>query len=238
MKWLKFRILSLLILTTAVCALLAWLVQPEIVTAKATFLVKIYPGSLMSDEKTTDREIDSFRQTTQGLVTSSGVLNVALANPKLGNSSLLKSQEDPVRWLEDHLEVEFEGDSELLCIRLSGPQESATDLVGIVDAVCGAFLDQIVRDNRLDRIREKDTLIDNHRKLRDEIRRKLEQLGQLRSDLGDDASNSPDYLLLQQDVEALSEVSKDLTIRIEAAELHLQSPARIQLTESAYLTED
>ena len=46
---------------------------------------------------------------------------------------------DPEEWLQDHLEVGYPENGQILAISLSGPESQADDLSLIVDAVAGAY---------------------------------------------------------------------------------------------------
>jgi polysaccharide biosynthesis transport protein len=110
-------------------------------------------------------------------------LQAALANPALQQVKVLQEQENPVMWLQENLQVRFEGDSELLRVSLT-LDEPAADLEAIVDAVCAAYKDEVITKERLNRIKIRDALVANHGKLKEEIYNKWEEFRRMSKELG------------------------------------------------------
>lgn len=128
MRFFRFRIISLLVLMALAAGVLAWLVQPKMVTAKAIFLIpsgRTYIESLLAPDAPplTERQITTKRETARVMVISPMVIRAALG--KLSNAkTFLKNVDDPEQWLIDHLTAEFDSDSDILDVRLEGGKNS------------------------------------------------------------------------------------------------------------------
>lgn len=236
MRVLRFSTLGLLVLITLVSAGLAWWVQPSKVTAVANFLVQDRPESLVYTlEEPSEQAIKRHRETQQALVTSPQVLNVALQNPVMQKIKWLRQVEDPLDWLSDNLETEYEGDSELLAIRLTGREEQATDLVAIVDAVCRAYEQEVLDAKRLEQHKIRDALELTASRLGEEVRDALKKLQSLRKGLGEDA---PEVVMLDRDIKRKFVVLDDLVSRIDQRKIELAAKPQISWTQHAFIEQD
>lgn len=184
-RWMLATFMGLLIAAGVGAGL--YVLFPESDTALARFLVRAEQQSLLTSDLQSGaaaRDFDIFRATQIALIKGSSVLNIALANPNMQQVKLLQDEENPSMWLQENLDVRFEGESELLRVSLTEGTDNPNELKTIVDAVCTAYLDKVVREDRLDRIKVKDALVVNHNKLKDEIRDKWDQYRQIANDLG------------------------------------------------------
>lgn len=181
-RWMLATFMGLLVGAGVGAAL--FFMFPESDTALARFLVRAEQQTLLNSELQQDSTFEVFRATQIALIKGNSVLNVALANPNMQQVKLLQQEDNPSMWLQENLDVRFEGGSELLRVSLTEGTERPEELKTIVDAVCTAYLDKVVRESRLDRIKVKDALIVNHNKIKDEIRDKWDQYRQIAADLG------------------------------------------------------
>jgi hypothetical protein len=175
---LRFSLLALLIFVTLICFGLAWLVQPTLVEATALFHVDRVKPTLLGDETRQSRDEQNFeivKKTQIALLKSYFVLNAALRSPGVSGMPILRSQMDPVEWLQEHLEVEFPENAEILAIRLRGPEAQAQDLAQIVDAVAKAYRDEVIYAGKQRRLASRDLLARSLESLNKEIARKFEQ---------------------------------------------------------------
>jgi hypothetical protein len=178
-QWrLRFSLLALLVLTTFVCLLLAWWVQPNRVVATSLFRVSTTTHTILGDDTTVFRqpEIETLKQTQIAALRSYFVLQAAMRKPGLGSLSLLQPYDDPIHWLQEHLVVEFPQGGEILSISLEGAEAHATDLARIVDAVAQAYSDEVLFKEQLQRQYDRDTLNRTLADLNSEISRKWEDL--------------------------------------------------------------
>jgi hypothetical protein len=166
------------------------------------------------------------------------VIQAALANPALQQVPALKLAEDPVGWIKEHVDAEFKGNSEILEIRMRGPEEGGADMVAIVSAICDAFRDARITRDRLNRIKKRDALVANYHRLEEQLRERLEEYQRMRSELGDEGEGSPDLVIRKRNIETLMNVTSEYAEQIEHWDLELQAAPRIQQVEAAYLLLD
>jgi hypothetical protein len=106
-----------------------------------------------------DKEaVEEYRSTQAALVKSRLVLNAALRNPKVVALTILRDLPEPIEWLEDHLQVDFQPTPSIMRIGLSG--KDPKEMCVLVDAVSQAYLDEIAdkenkrRRDRLEALHE------------------------------------------------------------------------------------
>ena len=113
-------------------------------------------------ETETENNYKRYQKTQQTLVKSRLVINVALLDGNVSKYRMVREQSDPIAWLQDNLEVEFVGDSEVMEIALSG--DDPVELAGLVNAVKKAYMGEVVnvdtrrrsdRHEQLKKIKEK-----------------------------------------------------------------------------------
>lgn len=237
----RFRLLSLLLLTAIVAGVLAWWVQPRQVTAKAQFLIRDQPRENQLNPfrtpRLTEREIRNRRLNMAAKVTSSDVLQAALMDPAVQKTYLVKV-DDPIQWLKDYLEVEYEGESELLTLRLRDTETHSTDLLTIVNAICQAYSADAVMESRLERMKRQHALKHIQSSTLDSLRRKLVQMEELRAANPENIQPKVDILLLQAEVEQLFDFLGEVGIRLQDMEIELTGPDDISLVEPPHISTD
>jgi hypothetical protein len=106
----RFSLLSLLIVLTLACLLLAWFIlhpRSDIVA-----LLQVSPSST---------SFNTIQNTHRSLLTSTTTIGAALSDPKISNLPLIKDQADPTNWLLQLLAVSFVQKSEILELRINVP---------------------------------------------------------------------------------------------------------------------
>lgn len=88
----------------------------------------------------------SYLKTQAGLLRSHFVLTAALRDPEVAALPMLKEQADPVRYLEEELQIDFSDGSELIKPKLAGDDPRAITL--IVNAIHRAFFAEVVEGER------------------------------------------------------------------------------------------
>ena len=91
----RFSLLALLIFTTLVAILLAWLVQPNRVVATALFEVDSAPLNILTttnDRSANDREFETLKNTQLALLRSNFVLSAAVRNPSVAALPILREK--------------------------------------------------------------------------------------------------------------------------------------------------
>jgi hypothetical protein len=214
--------------------------RPEVATAKAVFRVDSVPSSWNLDGKTrppTEREIRSYRETLSSMMVAPTVFTAALQNADL-QGTFLSEKEKPLAWLEANMVAGFEGDSDLLVLRLEGPEEQANDLRAIVQAVSQAFMDEVVMKNRFEGAKDLERLESSYAEYQIQLREKLTELATVRAESGESAAGKADVRLRELEIESLERTFTLLADKIQKLELDLDRPSHIKLVDRAYITED
>jgi hypothetical protein len=238
---LRFSLLALFAFVTVACLALAWLVQPEYVVATALVKVATVQPSLLGDEPTNrfdEREFEVFKKTQLALLKSLHVIDPALRNRGIASLPMLISKQDPAAWLSENLDVGFRSDSELLAIRLRGPEWAAKELAAIVNAVTNEYL-QAARGEVLSRRLEmRDVRSAELHRLSAEVERLMLRRNERAAELGEKAKDSLEMMFLGQELEIHTELMRGMRRRLKYDMLEARSPSRIQLVLSAAITSE
>src|SRR4029079_17170408 len=105
-----------------ICIAAWWLSQPKRVAATALFEVRNEQASLVARDSDrmflSKEEFEIIKNTQIALLKSRFVLSSALVNPGIASLSVLGSSDDKEAWLQDHLEIEYPHEGEILSISL------------------------------------------------------------------------------------------------------------------------
>lgn len=151
---------------------------------------------------------------------------------------LLASQPDQIAWLQEHLEIEFPRDGEILVIRLRGNESAQNDLQRIVDAVAKAYADEAIFESKTRRLAERDLLAMSLQALTKDLESRGQQLHDLVKDHGDEAQDDPEIKMQQFEIDVLTEHLRELHHRLNRREVEANSPARIRTLQQAVVTVD
>src|SRR5262249_22423443 len=91
-------------------------------------------------------DFNSYLKTQASLLRAHFVLVAALRDPEVAALPILKAQEDPIRFLEEELQIDFSDGSELIKPKLSGDDPRAITM--IVNAIHRAFFAEVVDAER------------------------------------------------------------------------------------------
>jgi hypothetical protein len=174
----RFSLLALLLFVTLICFLLAWWVQPEYVVATTLFRISRKPHTIRDTEGARpydEREFELLKNTQVALIKSDFVLTSAIRKPGIAALPVLAGQADAVDWLQDHLEIEFPENGEILSISLRGIRDHEIDLVSIVDSVAMAYDHEVITGEKQRSLARRDLLARGLEVLQDEIKRKWEE---------------------------------------------------------------
>jgi capsular exopolysaccharide synthesis family protein len=168
----------------AITAIVLWVLFPESSRATALFEVSNEEKSLVFDYTGYNpNSFDILKKTQLAKLTSYYVLQAAVRNPGIASLSVFAGKPDPVQWLQEHLEVDFPQNGELLSISLSAnaPPE---DLVRLVDEVATAYENEVVFADSQTRLNTRDLLAASLKKITEEITEKLQLYLDMARDLG------------------------------------------------------
>jgi capsular exopolysaccharide synthesis family protein len=174
--------LAILALFTSFTA--SWSLVPQ-AKFKAKSLLKVdsqTPRILYKVENQGGEDYKRYQKTQVNLLRSRVVLSSALSSEGISKLPMIRDLPDQLAWLQENLEAQFLGDSELMEISLSGDRPE--DLRRIVNAVTAAFMDEIVlkegkeKAGRLETLRKlSKTYTDMKKTRRDTIRKLAQQAG-------------------------------------------------------------
>jgi hypothetical protein len=238
---LRFSLLALFAFVTVACLALAWLVQPEYVVATALVEVATVQPSLLGDESTNhfdESEFERFKSTQLVLLKSSHVIDPALGNPGIASLPTLMSKQDPAAWLSENLDVGFPSDSELLAIRLRGPEWASKELTAIVNAVTSAYLQAASSQVHSSLLGMRDVRSATYQRLTAEVERLMLRQNERAAELGEKAKDSLEMVILAQELEIHTEQMRGMRRRLIRDSLEARSPNRIRLVQRAAITSE
>jgi hypothetical protein len=221
---------------------LFWLFSPTRVSATALFQVSRVRPSILKDEERQRRDIENFpivQRTQLAYLSSHYVLQAVVRNPGIAALSILQPAEDPVKWLQENLKVEFLKEGEILSISLEGPEEQSEELKLIVDAVAKAYTDEVLYKIAQENLVVQDVKVKIASKLAEQIDRKLREseASDATSDVKTiDIKATPDWsdITLQRiDLSILIETYRDVRRSLEHDEIEAKAPSSIKQVQQA-----
>jgi capsular exopolysaccharide synthesis family protein len=173
--------LGVAILAAGISGPAAWfLVPPAKFKAQSRLQVAARPPKVLYHTADTDGEdYQRYRTTQQTLVTSQLALNAAIRDKEVSSFRMIRTQIDPIAWLQANVKVDFIAASEVMEISLSG--ENPDEIAGIVNAVTKAYIDEVVNVDlkaRADRHLKLKQLKEQYGELLKERRENLKKLAQ------------------------------------------------------------
>jgi succinoglycan biosynthesis transport protein ExoP len=120
--------------------------------AYAIFQIKSQPDFFMKPSGDAKIDFNIYRQAQANLIKNRLVLNNAISQPEVKDCSMLRSESDPVNWLENQLKVDFKAGTEYMNVSLEG--DNAEESRKIVAAVTNAYLKEVVHKDKSDRAAE------------------------------------------------------------------------------------
>jgi hypothetical protein len=181
-------------------------------------------------EKAKSSNLDTFRRTQIVILRTRRVLSKALQDPSLGNLNELKGQDDPVGWLQTHLEVEPTDSPEV--IRIAFVAKTKDDAIKLVKAITAAYMSESRAIYQADLLKTTDRL----RALREDYDVKLRTFRQQyrslarRADMDDPKKANYKFRLALDELAAAKvdlAAARSARYKLEA-EVTLQSPKNDQ----------
>jgi len=172
-------------------------------------------------------------------VKSFDVLEAALRDPGLQSVKKLRAAEDRLEWLSDHLEAEFEGESEILVVSMRGNEDSSADLLAIVDAVSDSFLDMVVMQERNERRKKRDVLASNYARLKEKLRAKLNEYHRIKSELApEELDSSTELIVRKAELDTFQSLAHELAVKVECWDIELQAATRLEMVTLPYIEDE
>jgi hypothetical protein len=234
LRRLRFSLLTLLIVITLVGLVLAWLVQPNHAVATALFEVRNEQVSIVGKDTVrplSKEEFETLKKTQVALLKSKFLLSSALVNPGIASLPVLSSSKDKEAWLQEHLEIEFPQDGEILSISLHGTEPQAADLAALVDAVAAAYKKEVLGQERQRKLTIRDMVAKSLEILNNEYKRKAEDYLDIAKALNKSAGSGGDPLN-QINTKRLDRIDGEL-LRLEGEQLKNETAGEKQ--DAAFL---
>ncbi len=143
-----------------------------------------------------------YKNTHQQLLVTPFVLNAALRDTQVSSLAEIISQEDAIGWLQANLKVKFPGDGEIM--QVSVETVSRVGCVQIVNGVVNAFMQEVVQNERNDRLTRLNNLEGVYSVAESKVRNKQGELKSFAAALG--TSDTQSLTVAQQS--ALSQFGK------------------------------
>jgi hypothetical protein len=217
------RIAGLLFLVVLVGGFIFWLVKPETATATALFEVRMDSPSILGNQTSQSgggRDYEILKKTQVALLQSKFLLRSALRDPTIGGSPLFAGVADHEAWLQDHLEVGYPQNGEILEIKLRGSKSQANDLILMVDAIAEAYKKEVLGKEKSLQLTQRDMLELSLRNLNTDIKRKYEDYLDIAKGMGrPDGDNDVE---MQLDMKRMDRIDEELA-QLEREQLRIDT---------------
>ncbi len=146
-RWLLALFVGLALAIPA--AILTWLLFPSKYEVQSLLQFQDVEGYLSTTGYSNPMRVQSYRNSQLQLAESTGVLTAVLRKPDIANLSMLKTESEPINFLQNSLSVVTPKESDLLIIRMRG--EKPEEMVRVVKAVTDEYLARAAADAKEDR---------------------------------------------------------------------------------------
>jgi polysaccharide biosynthesis transport protein len=204
-------------------AAMVWQTIPAMYESSAVLKIQQFEQMLSFDTKERHADFLTYRDTQKAFIKSRGVMTSALRNPAVAECRTLKELGYPVEWLMNRVSVDEQISDEFLKVSLEG--EIAADLALIVNAVKDAYMDEVVNNERNDRINQMQKLQQSFTTIDIRVRSAQQNIDLLAEKLGTgDAEIAVlNQGLIQQQLMDLQKDLREINGRIIAEEAARQS---------------
>jgi succinoglycan biosynthesis transport protein ExoP len=158
-----------------------------------------------------DDSIVADREAQAVLVKSRFVLSTTLRKPNVACLECLQDEEDKVTWLQEHIDVSFPGDSEIMQIAMTGSDPS--ELVSLVNAVQDSYMEEVVGADRENQLRRKRVLEESYCRNVEDVKKRSRRLRELAEALGVSEEPETAKIAIQGRLQAAA-VAKDRVSQI------------------------
>jgi hypothetical protein len=211
----RILLLAVLAIIAIICLVIWWIYRSEPYAAEAYLRIRYWKTG-----RTSDRQYDIFRNDQQALMSSGFVINEALKRNDIAQLECVLNHEDPVKWLQDKLEVSFPGDADLMRVALAGGEASMPEYCRLIDAIIESYKQEFLYKEEVRRSEERESKEKAAKSLLVELQEKLGKLETLRAAPdSDQASQKATIRLLEDNIQVLTDVWKELQIELYRADI-------------------
>lgn len=175
--YLKYRWVTVLFLGGLLAGVLAFAAWNVIPSKYSTYsLVRVFSSDPVINSKEDVRERNDFAiylKSQAAMIKSNFVLTAALRDPRVASLPMLREQNDPERFLEEELKIEFQEGSEILKIMLSGDDPRA--ISAIVNSIQDAYFREVVDEEVTRKKNRLKQLEDSINRMQEEVKRRQDQ---------------------------------------------------------------
>ncbi|MFO0888505.1 MAG: capsular biosynthesis protein [Isosphaeraceae bacterium] len=169
-----------IVLASATVGLVLLEMPPPKYKAQSMLQVATEAPRVVLDTRETQTDFKTYQKTQEAYLRSRLVLEAAMEKQGIKDLKAVRTQGDPVNWLEKQILVDFAGGSEILRIGMTG--EDPNGLAMIVNAVTDAYMEQVV-DAELKKRRDRQKMLkdnwDRYQGRLKDRRSELKRLGEL-----------------------------------------------------------
>ncbi len=197
---------------------LMWQMVPAEYESSALLKIHQYAKIVATDSKQKDTEFENYRDSQINFMKSRPILTSAMRVEGIRESRLMRGITYPVEWLEEELTVEPDVSDEFIRITLAG--EFPEDLAAVVNAVKDVYLDEVVYNERNERIQNLRTLEQKFKEMNENVRKNQDRIAQLARDLGTGESKTAVIRLglIQEKLQGLQSDLRDINADIREEE--------------------
>jgi hypothetical protein len=191
----------------------------------ATTLILInrqQPTLLDRSQPVSGADLSTFQRTQAGLVKSRFVLLDALRDPSIADLKTIRAQGDPVKWLEENLQTDFDLSPEILRVSLKG--WSREDIKQILNKVTDTYLQEIEKDDERVRAERRQRLHDASTRYQHELDARRRQFRDLTEAAGaqQGSGSALQQQTLQEDYAAIAQERRRIHLALLADRSKLQ----------------
>lgn len=193
-QWLAATVLGLL--CAGPLAAGAWMFQRPKYTSSAYLRIAAADTPLVFEtaDRSARNDFKTFKNTQKQLLFTPFVLNNALARDGVASLPPLRDVPNAIEWLQKELKVEFPGDAEIMQVSITCQDGDAAQK--IVDAVVGAYMDEVILAQQEERTQRLENLERVYAEAEGKARSRRAELRRLADTLG--TSDSDSLSLAQQ----------------------------------------
>jgi len=186
-----WRILPLSLLAAVLGGVAGWILTVPKYSAAAYLQIDSDNRTLIfktADEGGSASNFQLYRSTQQQKMKIPFVLNAALRKEGISSLPELAEAPSPMEWLQKSIKVEFPDNGEIM--RASVETQSGDSCVKIINAVVKAYMDEVVLNERNDRLKRVDNLERVYSEAEQKVRTKRSELRALATALGTSDTDS------------------------------------------------
>lgn len=192
-----WRVLPLSLLIAAAAGSVGWLMTVPMYSATAYLKVDAEDHRLIfqtADTGNSSTNFQLYRSTQQQMMKTPFVLNTAMRKDGISELPELVEASSAMEWLQNSIKVEFPGNGEIM--KASLETQNPSSCVKIINAVVEAYMEEVVLNERNDRLKRLNSLEKVYSEAEQKVRTKRQELKTMATAMG--TSDSDSLTVVQQ----------------------------------------